>query len=211
MRLADRIMHEWLEEVRRIQSGEAAGIRAISLVLSGSVSDCCGVTPTATKNGDPKCPKCHQACDFATWNQLRDKASRGDWTLGQMHVAETRGMDRDREDRRLVRETDRILRLSRMIELVPSDWETSEWNASLAAWGLTLQQGEVEPATAMEAFRFYVLRSAGFGEWTTELHRERIRGARRTVRARVIGRGEKPRAHRRPEVRPAFGASTGGW
>lgn len=185
-RVADALMHRYLEEVLRRQRGEGSGVRSLVLVLSGYVTACCGVTPSSTKGGDVKCPECHRAgdeCVLRSWHGAKSLGG-GNRSWRHMHVSETRSIDRDREDRRLVRETDRWLWLRRLIEPRPRSVPERVWIRALAAWGLVLLEGGVFAGTLEEQARFQKL--AGYGPVTTWTHRLDVRLARSVVARRAI-------------------------
>lgn len=195
MRLADRIMHRYLEEILRRQRGETTGVRALALALSGHVTACCGVTPSTTKHGEAKCPECHLAgeqCELRSWCAPRSLDRRARW--GEIHVHETRSVNRGAEDSRLAREADRIVRLCRLVEVRPPACMETVWRRALAAWGLVLLNGAVEPGTPEEWARFETLRIHGFGVYSTWTHRAAIGFGREVVGKRAA------RAMRRREM-----------
>jgi hypothetical protein len=183
---ADALMHAWLEQVIRRQKGETTDVRAISFALSGNVSACCGFTPTTTREGDWKCPECKQRCEIRSWVAPRDEAGRGDWR--HIHVAETRTVNRGRQDAQRALEADRFVWLQRIVEPRPRESTETAWHCCLAAYGLLLLQGTVSAGSEEESVRFDALAAAGFGErtsWTTWSHRQNVRHARSVVAQRA--------------------------
>lgn len=202
MRLADRVMHDWLEQVLRRQRGEATGVRALSLVLSGHVTACCGMTPTSTKGGEAKCPACNLCGDalvLRSWCAPRSIERRA--RDGEIHVKETRTVNRGGEDTRLAREADRVLRLARLIEPRPPACSEFVWRRALAALGMVLLYGAIEPGSSEEAARFDQLRVHSFGtDWNTWVHRDLVRFAREVIEWRLL---PKRKGRREPRWRQA--------
>lgn len=187
---ADSVMYQWIEQVQRRQRGEASGLRAIAIALTGSVSACCGVTPVSTKAGNTRCPECGKVCELRVWvDPGAVTRKEADWTL--MHVRDKHIVNADREDYARAAETDRILRLSKAIEPWPRGVRPAgvlSWHHCLAAWGVVLMQGGIRAEAEDEEPRFWLLAREGFGPvetWTTRSHRESVRYARETVGLRL--------------------------
>ena len=140
---ADALMSRyWLERERR-ERGEHTGLKAISLALTGIMSECCRAKVTPNRHGELLCTECFGLCEGQPWLSAHAEAQRGDG-YQTMHLAETRIIDRDRVLRLRVEEADRYLRFHCLAASSSPALGTnppSRWTYLLHAYGWFLVYG----------------------------------------------------------------------